>query len=170
MKYCAKCGKQMTDEAAFCSACGCPAAPSYAAPPYTAPYTAPYAPVNAANGLLTKLSERIKTNGIIWIVIAVLQIIIGLSGTILPLIVGVLNMISAVKDMNYSKEVLNNPVGIVDNFESITSPIITLVYNLVIGGVIGVVGSVYYFIALRGFVMENKNAFLAMENTAQNRF
>lgn len=166
MKYCTKCGKQLFDDAAFCSACGCPAAPNPNAASYTTPYTAPYAAPNA-NSLLKKLSERIKTNGIIWIVIAVLQIIIGLSGTILPLIVGVLNMISAVKDMNYSKEVLNNPVGIVNNFESITSPVITLVYNLVIGGVIGVVGSLYYFIALRGFVMENKNEFLALENAAQ---
>lgn len=166
MKYCTKCGTQLHDDAAFCSACGYPAAPNPNAASYTTPYTAPYAAPNA-NSLLTKLSERVKTNGIIWIVIAVLQIIIGLSGTILPLIVGVLNMISAVKDMNYSKEVLNNPVGIVNNFESITSPVITLVYNLVIGGVIGVVGSLYYFIALRGFVMENKNEFLALENAAQ---
>lgn len=163
MKYCAKCGKQLFDDAAFCSGCGHPTASGPAAAPYTGPYTTP----NATNGLLTKLSERLNTNGIIWIVIAVLQIIIGLTGTILPLIVGVLNLISAVKDMNYSKEVLRNPVGIVNNFEPITSPVITLVYNLVIGGVIGVVGSIYYFIALRGFVMENKNAFLALENAAQ---
>ena len=48
--------------------------------------------------------------------------------------------------------------------EAVICPIITLAYNLVVGGVIGVVGSVYYFIALRGFVMENKEAFLALEN------
>ena len=151
MKYCTKCGKELFDEAVYCPGCGCAVA---AAPSAS----------NCTDSLLTKLSERIKINGIIWIVVAVLQIIIGLSGTLLPLIVGVLNIISAVKDMNYSKAVLENPNGIVSNYESLTSPIITLVYNLVIGGVIGVVGSLYYFIALRGFVMENKNAFLALEN------
>ena len=171
MKYCTKCGRQLFDEAVICPGCGCPAAPvpnAYSAPnPYYAPtpYSAPnaYSAPAPQNFLLTKLSERIKTNGIIWIVIAVLQILIGLSGAWFTLIVGVLNIVSAVKDMNYSKAVLTNPNGIVSNYESLTSPIITLVYNLVIGGVIGVVGSIYYFVALRGFVMENKNAFLALE-------
>ena len=151
MKFCTHCGTELVDDALFCSNCGNQVA---AAP-------------MAKSELLNKLSERLKINGIIWIVIAVIQILIGLGGAWFTLIVGVLNIVSAVKDMNYSKEVLQNPAGIVANFESLTSPIITLAYNLVIGGVIGVVGSIYYFIALRGFVMENKNAFLAME-TPQN--
>ena len=151
MKYCTKCGKELFDEAVICPGCGCPAAAN-------ASVSAP------ANVLLTKLSERIKTNSILWIVIAVLQIIIGISGVWLPLIVGVLNLIHAVNDMTYSTTVLENPNGIVSNYESLTSPIITLVYNLLIGGVIGVAGSIYYFIALRGFVMENKQSFLSLEH------
>ena len=153
MKFCTHCGKELFDEAVICPGCGC------------AVGTTPV-PVTAKNDLLTKLSERVKMNAIIWLVIGVLQVIIGLCGTWLPLIVGVLNLISAVKDMTYSKTVLENPNGIVKNFESLTSPVITLVYNLVIGGVIGVVGSIYYFVGLRGFVMENKNAFLALEQNA----
>lgn len=153
MKFCTHCGKELCDEAVICPGCGCAVGTVSV-------------PAAAKADLLTKLSERIKINGIIWLVIGVLQIIIGLCGTWLPLIVGVLNMISAVKDMNYSKTVLENPTGIVTNFESLTSPIITLVYNLVIGGFIGVIGSIYYFVALRGFVMENKNAFLALEQQA----
>ena len=154
MKYCSKCGKELFDEAVICPGCGCPTGapiPTQAAP---------------KNNLLTKLSERLKINGIIWIVIAVVQIIIGLAGTWLPLIVGILNIVSAVKDMNYSNTVLENPNGIVNNFEPLTSPMITLAYNLLIGGVIGVIGSAYYFLALRGFVMENKESFLALENPA----
>ena len=102
MKFCTHCGKELFDEAVICPGCGC------------ATGTAPVAAAPAKQDLLTKLSERVKTNGIIWIVIAIIQIIIGLCGTWLPLIVGV-------------------------------------------------VGSIYYFVALRGFVMENKNAFLALE-------
>lgn len=154
MKFCSHCGKQLFDEAVICPGCGC----SAAAPIVTAQPT--------TKNLLTKLSERIKTNGIIWIVIAAIQIIIGLCGAWFTLIVGALNIISAIKDINYSKAVLVNPNGIVRNYEPLASPIITLVYNLIIGGVIGVVGSIYYFVALRSFVMENKNAFLAMENPA----
>jgi len=44
-------------------------------------------------------------------------------------------------------------------------PIFTLVYNVLVGGVIGVVGSIYYFVALRGFVMENKTSFAEIEET-----
>jgi hypothetical protein len=156
MKYCTKCGKELFDEAVICPGCGCPTGPMPA--PVTSSYT------TSSHDLVLKLSERMKTSGIIWIVIAVIQIIIGLCGTILPLVIGVLNIISAVKDMNYSKAILEDPRGIVSNFEPITSPIITLVYNLIIGGVIGVAGSAYYFIALRSFVMEHKEAFLALEN------
>jgi hypothetical protein len=115
------------------------------------------------NALLTKLSERVKINSIIWFVIAAIQILIGLDGAVYTLIFGVLNIISAVNGMSYSKTILENPNGIVKNYESLTSPVITLVYNLAIGGVIGVVGSIYYFICIRGFVMENKDAFLALE-------
>lgn len=150
MKYCTHCGKELFDEAVICPGCGCAVGTASA-------------PAATKDDLLTKLSERIKMNGVIWMVIAVIQIIIGLCGTWLPLIVGIVNIISAMKDMNYSKTVLENPNGIVKNFESVTSPVITLIYNLVIGGVIGVVGSIYYFVGLRGFVMENKNAFLALE-------
>lgn len=156
MKYCTKCGKELLDEAVVCHGCGCPVV------------VAPTSETVLNDSLLNKLSERIRTNAIIWIVIAVLQIIVGLLGTWLPLIVGILNIISAIKDMNYSKAVLKCPSGIVSSFEPLTGPIITLVYNLVIGGMIGVVGSIYYFVALRGFVMENKNSFLALENSACN--
>lgn len=65
--------------------------------------------------------------------------------------------------MRYSKTLLENPNGIVAKFEPITAPIITLVYNLVIGGVIGVVGSIYYFVAIRNYVMENKQFFASLD-------
>ena len=61
--------------------------------------------------------------------------------------------------MNYSKEIIQNPVGIVDKFKPITGPIIVLVYNLIFGGVIGVVGSIYYFIAIRNFILTNESSF-----------
>lgn len=132
-------------------------------PNYYAPQPNYYAPRPDANGLVRTLSERLKINGIIWIVIAALQILAGLTGAVWTAVIGVLNIVSAVKDINYSKAVLVDPRGIVGSFESLTSPIITLVYNLLIGGIIGIAGSIYYFIALRGFVMENRNAFLSLE-------
>ena len=79
------------------------------------------------------------------------------------MIIGVLNIISAVQDMEYSKTLLEKPNGIVAKFESLTGPVITLVYNLVIGGIIGVVGSIYYFLAIRNYVMENKQIFASLD-------
>jgi hypothetical protein len=156
MKYCTKCGRELFDEAVLCPGCGCTIGVN------------PVSPVVSRDPLLLKLSERLKINGIIWIIIAVIQIMIGVLGAWFTLLVGVLNIVSAVKDLNYSKTVLENPTGIIGTFEPVTSPIITLGYNLLIGGVIGAVGSVYYFVALRGFVMENKTAFQAIENSAAN--
>ena len=75
----------------------------------------------------------------------------------------ILNIISSVQDMQYSKTLLENPTGIVAKFEPIVGPIITLVYNLIIGGVIGVVGSIYYFVAIRNYVMENKQFFASLD-------
>ncbi len=155
MKYCTHCGKELFDEAVICVGCGCA--------------------VDERNGqmvkslsgdgfaLLNTLSQRLNTNGIIWLVLGILQILGGLFINWFLLIVGVLNIISSAQDMKYSKTLLENPIGIVAKFEPITGPIIILVYNLVIGGVIGVVGSIYYFVAIRNYVMENKQVFASFD-------
>ena len=113
---------------------------------------------------MIKFASRMQTNGIIWCVIAGLQIVIGLFLNWLFLIIGALNIISAIKDLQYSKQVAKHPIGIVKKVEPIAMPVIGLIYNLVIGGIIGVIGSIYYFVAIRGFVMENKTQFLSMES------
>lgn len=151
MKYCTHCGKELLDEAVICPVCGCNVNNS------------PESSILNDDGLLNKLSQRLNTNGIIWLVIGVLQILGGIFIDWFLLIVGVLNIISSVQDMQYSKTLLENPSGIVAKFEPITLPIITLVYNLVIGGVIGVIGSIYYFFAIRNFVMENKQFFASFD-------
>lgn len=151
MKYCTHCGKELIDEAVICVGCGCAVSGQKT-------YTGNNIWLDRA-ALLKTLSQRLNTNGIIWLVIGILQILSSLLINWFLLIVGVLNIISSVQDMQYSKELLEDPSGIVAKFEPITGPIITLVYNLVIGGVIGVVGSIYYFVAIRNFVMENKQIF-----------
>ena len=153
MKYCTHCGKELMDEAVICVGCGCA----------VDGHTKLGSSAVECDALISKLSQRLNTNGIIWLVIGALQIIGGLVINWFLLIVGVLNIISAVQDMNYSKTLPNNPTGIVARFEPMTGPIITLIYNLVIGGVIGVAGSIYYFVAIRNFVMENRQAFESLD-------
>ncbi len=155
MKYCTHCGKELLDDAVVCVGCGCAVDEINTQPAGNQ--------VIDGTVLLNTLSQRLNINGIIWLVIGILQILGGLLINWFLLIVGVLNIISAIQDMQYSKTLLENPNGIVSKFEPLTGPIITLVYNLVIGGVIGVVGSIYYFLAIRNYVMENKEFFASLD-------
>lgn len=153
MRYCSQCGTALSDEAIFCNNCG--ATTNEQSPPAASPVA-----TNMAT-LLNSLSQKLQTNGIIWLVIGILQVLGGVCFGFneFLMIVGVLNIFSSINDMKYSKALLANPTEIVKHFEPLTGPIITLVYNLVLGGVIGVVGSIYYLVAIRSFVMENKVAF-----------
>lgn len=155
MKYCTHCGKELLDEAVICVGCGC-------AVDGQNTQTAKGQQADGAT-LINTLSQRVNTNAIIWLVIGILQIIGGIFINWFLLIVGVLNIISSVQDMKYSKVLLEKPTGVVVKFESLTGPIITLIYNLVIGGIIGVIGSIYYFVAIRSYVMENKQFFASLD-------
>ena len=155
MKYCTHCGKELFDEAVICTGCGCEVSSK-------ATQTANVLNQDVSQ-MLNTLSSRLNTNGIIWIIIGALQILGGIFINWVLLIVGTLNIISSIQDINYSKELLKNTNGIVERFEPLTGPVITLIYNLVFGGVIGVVGSLYYFFAIRNYVLENKTAFKNLE-------
>ena len=152
MRYCQQCDAQLGENAKFCANCGTPAFQTS---------------VEDRQALIDKLSSRLKTNGVIWIAIAIYQIACAFHGDFAFLIIGVLNIFSAINDIKASKRILENQNGIVAAFEPVVRPIIVLLYNLFIGGVIGIVGSVYYLIFIRGFVMENKTRFLVMETVTQ---
>lgn len=162
MEYCTKCGRELFDEAVFCPGCGCPCGSA------TTPKQ--QAQINPQE-LVKKLSEKVKINGIIWLVIGALQAIIGIYLLTwrwnLPwvLIVGAVNIVVGITDLKYSSDVLTSPKGVVKRFEPLAMPIITLIYNLIFGGVIGCAGSIYYLVEIRSFVMENKDAFLRIEES-----
>lgn len=156
MKYCTHCGNPINEEAVLCVKCGC----------MIKPVTQAHQPPNPH--LLSQLASRMKTNGIIWFVIGAFQILLGIYWSWWTLIVGVLNIISGINDMNRSSQITNDPRGIVSEHESVAGPVVTLIYNLLIGGLIGVIGSIYYFVAIRGMVMENKVQFLELERSFTN--
>ena len=147
MKFCSKCGKEIVDDAVFCPSCG------------SAVGETVQQPQKNLTDLLNTLVQRINTNAIIWIVIGALQILGGLFFSYFLAIVGALNIFSSISDLNYSKTLHQNPTGIVEKFEPLIGPIITLGYNLIFGGVIGAVGSIYYLLAIRSFVLENREKF-----------
>ena len=140
MKYCTKCGQQIHDEAVICVHCGCPVdSSSYR---------------KNDQHLLEQLSQRANANGIIWLVIGIVQVI-----SVIGVLMGVFNIIGGLYYMKYSKTVLENPKGIVEQFEPLAGAIFSLVFNLIFGGVIGVVCIIYYLVSLRGLVMENRDYF-----------
>ena len=164
-KFCTHCGSEVNENAVVCLHCGC-------AVPQNNGNRTLYHPQNSqsvsSNTIVNTIAQRYQINGIIWIVIAVIQLLLGISGVWTALVVGVLNLVSAVQDVNYSKNLPAAPIGIVDKVTPLTGTIITLAYNLVIGGVIGVAGSIYYLVAIRGYVLENREAFLEIERQYTN--
>ena len=190
MKYCCYCGTQLSDESKFCHSCGkatieldsvgkydfesCESGTAdndfcnqesnfeytdsgYQSESYDVEV------LGTKRDLVNTLSSRLRLNAILWFIVAGIQIIIGVCGVYFTLIVGVLNIISAINDLKSSRRILENQNGIVRAYEPITGAIITLVYNAVVGGVVGVAGSIYYLVAVRGFVLKNKKCFLDME-------
>ena len=155
MKFCSNCGRQLADAAMFCDVCG-----------NTVGNTMGYnthVNVNVNNNLVDQLSVRYKVNGIIWIVVAAIQMLTGIAFNWILLAIGVLNLLSAIQDLNYSGSMRTNPVGIVDKVRPIVNPIIVLVYNVIFGGVVGVAGSIYYLVGIRSFVLSNETGFKAIE-------
>ena len=148
MKYCTHCGKELLDEAVICVGCGCAVNDQYARSAKTAHID--------KEAIINTLEQRINTNGIIWLVIGILQIVGGIFINWYLLIVGALNIVSSVQDMNNSKKLAEDPAGIAQKYKQLTGPIIALVYNVLIGGIIGVVGSIYYFFAIRSYILENE--------------
>lgn len=157
MKYCTSCGNQLQDSAAFCTRCG--TACNGAAKTINVD-------TQTAKKLVTELSVKVKTNAIIWIVIGALQIFVGLFFQWFLAVVGALNIVSGIQDIDFSNKVCQKPEKIVERFEPLVLPIITLCYNLVFGGIIGVIGSIYYLVVIRNFVLTNKEKFLEIEKQA----
>lgn len=188
MAFCTKCGKGIVSGSQFCSGCGQAVVGQSAPQPQQAyQQPQPQQTYQQPPSLLQQLSSKIKTNSIIWIVIACLQFAIGLFyivvgfvvydnyenglsyiiGGAFVILVGVLNITSASKDFKYSSDVFVNPVGIVARFQPLGNLIGTLIYNLLFGGIIGVVGSIYAFV-LRNFVLTNTTQFQAIEVDFRN--
>lgn len=151
--------------------------PPYQQNPYqnSCGYQNTYAPPYQVN-IVQKLSDKVKINGIIWIIVGIIQIITGIIiaaalgsydgglmvNAIIILVIGIINTTLSIKDFKYSKEVLQSPVGIVKKFSPLGGPIGNLIYNILFGGIIGVAGSIYYF-TVRSFVMNNSMQFTQIE-------
>lgn len=184
--YCPECGAKVKGNEKFCPTCG--AAVSGTGREDGTAFGRPAKRGMAEGVLVQQLSKKVRVEAIVWCVIAAIQVLIGFSlinegsqldtlGSVFGianagaersgmgvaiLIVAAVNFYVCSKNFKYSKEVLDHPVGVVKKYRPLAGLVINLIYNLVVGGVIGVVGSVFWFIT-RSFVMNNEKEFEAIE-------
>lgn len=183
--YCTHCGTKMYDQDAYCSNCGERAIMINAVHSRGAVTSArqavvedyAYTPtINARlemteSTLIRKISNRVKVNGIIWLAIGIIQIGLGIEFEwVWTFVVGILNMISSIKEIRFSNRIKKAPVGIVEGYKPLVGPIITMLYNLFVGGVIGAIGSIYYFAGIRSLVMNNQSLLIKMEKDYKNKY
>ena len=166
--FCKYCGKEIDDGAAFCPGCGKPTGD-------TAPVqngymnNSPFGGIPTDMDLVKKFSERVKISAIIWMVVGAIQILIGwryydgIGYGIVIFFIGIVNLIIAIVNFQYSNSVVNKPVDIVSKAKPIVGPVVTLIYNIFLGGIVGIAGSIYYLVAVRSFVMENEDRFYKIE-------
>lgn len=137
------------------------------------------------------LSRKVETEAIVWVIIASIQLFLGIifliSGfsaldhyytrdtaqvyffeAVALIVVSIVNYIVSSKDFKYSKDVLVQPIGIVKKFTPIGGYIGTLIYNILFGGLIGIIGSIFGFVT-RSYVMNNATIFNNIENEAMGR-
>ena len=156
-KFCSNCGNEVHENAVVCIKCGCAIPQMDASKQYMA---------QNKKSVLDVISQRIQINGIIWLAVGAFQIILGLSYLAqnwFLLIVGAINLVFGVADLKYSKDCLVRPIGIVKQAKPLARTVIVLVYNLLIGAIIGVAGSIYYLVAVRAYILENERSFLEIE-------
>ena len=166
--YCRNCGVELSSEVKFCFNCG--TATNGDEIPGRIQYGNNNYMQRNVDDLLLKFSERVRIEAIIWLVIACIQILGGIYLNWVVFIVGIFNLVVSISDFQYSSAVIQNPVGIVNRVKPLTRAIIVLIYNLLIGAMIGVIGSVYYLVAVRGLVMENQNHFWEIEQAYRGKF
>ena len=160
--FCYNCGANLPDDAAFCNKCGTKVVgdnvnQNLAGADDVANTS------NSSKMLIDTICQRLQINGIIWIVIGSVQIYIGLTVQWFVMVIGLLNILCAIVDLTIAKNFPQKPVGLIKRSKPLAGHIFILIYNLFVGGVIGVVGSIYYLLAVRQYVITNEAAFRKLE-------
>ena len=108
--------------------------------------------------IVEKLVSKMRTESIIWIVIAIFQIL-----SLVGIVCGIYNLVVSIMNLNTAKRIREYPVGVVRSFEPMAGNLIIMCLNIFLGAFIGIVGSLYHIFGVRGYVMDNRDAFLRVE-------
>lgn len=120
------------------------------------------------NTVLKNISDKEKVGGIIWIVVATIQLLIGLTYNWITMFVGIWNLVFGIIRITNAGKMEQRANGIVEAYEkTLASIIIFLVLNIFVGGIIGVVGAIYDLV-VRSYVLNNRNVLLGNVSTSCN--
>ena len=166
--FCIKCGKQIEENATFCSGCGTPVsgmsnqgAQNTTGNVYTDGSTMQQEPVRETPRMRyfkESLGNKEMVSGILWVCVGGLQILISIFAFWYLIFVGIWNVVIGIMRINQKSQLLNKSGAIIYNEYSgrLASIIICLVANLLFGGIIGVAGAIYDLV-VRNYVMENRD-------------
>ena len=120
------------------------------------------------NTVLQNISNKEKIGGIIWVVVSVIQLLIGLSFNWVILILVIWNLIVGITRINDASKMEQRANNIVNVYEkSLTSLIIFIVLNILMGGIIGVIGAIYD-LTVRSYVLDNRDVILGNTSSSYN--
>ena len=116
------------------------------------------------NATTNWLSRRVQTNGIVWLFIALYQILAGIPLAVfgygfVMIACGVWNIVQCARDFKFAKQIracdnADHARAIVSAIDqSKNSTILFLFLNLFLGGVLGVIGCIFW-LALRSKVLD----------------
>lgn len=151
MKFCTKCGQQIHDEAIICVHCGCQIASA----------AAPQAQKNDKK-LVSALSQKLDTYGTVAIAIGIFQVL-----TLVGLFMGLMNIYAGIVNKKSAKLLLDDPRDIVKRYSPAGGAILLLIFNLFLGAVIGVIATIYWLVAVRGYVLNNIDEFERIDQNAK---
>ena len=184
MKYCTHCGKEVNDNAVICTGCGCPINQTVQQTAVNS--NSPISTNQLVSSLSQKLligGIIWVVIGTLQLIIA-----FYLTRTIeyyccqYLMFVGLANLLFGIVDLANNKIMLADHTVILSKINSIAQPIISLVYTIVfifyaylglpsyntfyeervifyLSFVIGIIGSIYYFVAIIGYINSNKTEF-----------
>lgn len=108
-------------------------------------------PVDAT--LVRRISEYLHVSGVIWIVLAILQIL-----SIVGIIAGAWNLYAGITRLNAAKLAQGRDHQVVKGFESISGLVVIAVINLLLGGFIGIILVGFDFF-IRDRILKNAHLF-----------
>lgn len=122
------------------------------------------------NAVLQKISSKEKVGGIIWIVVASIQLMIGLAVNWVIMIIGIWNLIFGIMRIVNAGKMDERADKIVEQYEKdLANIIIFLIVNIFIGGLIGVAGAIFDLVT-RNYVMNNKDIIMGTANEGGDKY